>query len=160
MTTSVPVSVIKESTKTALTEAFDKVIGMYLDKGDSLWETLDGVTAEQASIPIAPGGNSIASQVAHMTYYFDIMAIYMRGKEPEEKNWDAAWQIIEVNEDDWNDLQRALRERQSQIFTLIDNAPEDLFADPDIVGGTYAIVAHTTFHLGQIRHALAAQSKE
>lgn len=157
MTTSVPVSVIKESTKLALTEAFDNVIGMFLDKGDSLWETLDGVTAEQASVPIAPGSNSIASQVAHMIYYFDVSAIYMRGEEPQEVDWATAWKIIDVTEDEWKDLQRELRERQSDLFALIDNAPDEVFASSDIVGGTYAVVAHTAFHLGQIKHALAAQ---
>lgn len=157
MTTSVPVSVIKESTKLVLTEAFDNVVGMFLDKGDSLWETLENVTAEQASVPIASGGNTIAAQIAHMIYYFDIMAMYMRGEEPENKDWGAAWKATTVDDAEWKELRLALGERQSEIFVLIDNTPEEIFVDADIVGGTYAIVAHTAFHLGQIRHALAAQ---
>lgn len=157
MTKTIPVSAIKESTKLALGEAFDTVVGMFLDKGDSLWETLEEVTAEQASIPIAPGGNSIASQVAHMNYYFGIMEQYMQGTEPKEKDWAAAWQTVSVNEDEWKALQGELSEHQTRIYALIDNTPDEIFADTDIVGGTYAIVAHTAFHLGQIRHALAAQ---
>lgn len=157
MTTSVPVSVIKESTKLALGEAFDTVVGMFLDKGDSLWETLEGVTAEQASVPIATDGNSIAGQVSHMIYYFDIMAMYMRGEEPKDKNWAKAWETIEVNNEEWTELQQQLRQRQSDLFTMIDNTPDQVFIDTDVVGGTYAIVAHTAFHLGQIRHALSVQ---
>lgn len=157
MTTTVPVSDIKTATKAVLSETFDSVVGMFLDKGDSLWETLENVTAEQASVPIVPGGNSIAGQVAHMTYYFDIMAMYMRNDPPEKADWAEAWKIVEVDEETWKDLKRALAERQAELNVLIDNAPEELFADPDIIGGTYAIVAHTAFHLGQIRHALAAQ---
>lgn len=162
MSTTIPVTVIKETTKTALSEAFDTVIGMYLDKGDSLWETLENVTAEQASIPIAPGSNSIASQLSHMTYYFDIMAMYLRGETPQDVDWDSAWQKGAVDEDEWKDIRRALAERQAELYTLIDNTPDESFTDPDVFGGTYAIVAHTAFHLGQIRHALAAQgvSKE
>lgn len=157
MTTSVPVSVIKSSTKTVLAEAFDSVVGMFLDRGDSLWETLEHVTAAQASVPIAPGGNTIAGQIDHMVYYFDIMAVYMRSETPENVDWSIAWNTTTVDDDQWLELKRRLGERQAELNTLIDNAPDELFTDPDIVGGTYAIVAHTAFHLGQIRHALAAQ---
>lgn len=157
MTITVPVAEIKSATKMALAEAFDTVVGMFLDQGDSLWESLDSVTAAQASVPIAPGGNTIAGQIEHMVYYFDVMAIYLRNETPEHKDWGAAWKTTMVDDDQWLELKRKLSERQSQLFTLIDNAPDELFADPDIVGGTYAIVAHTAFHLGQIRHALAAQ---
>lgn len=157
MTASVPVSAVKEATKAALSEAFDTVVGMFLDKGDSLWETLQDVTAQQASVPIAAGGNSIAGQVNHMIYYFDIMAMYMRGDEPTDKDWAAAWKTVEVNEDEWKELRRALGERQAELFVMIDNTPDQVFVDTDVLGGTYAIVAHTAFHLGQIKHALAAQ---
>ena len=159
MTATVPVSTVKESTKAALSEAFDTVIGMFLDKGDSIWETLENVTAEQASVPIAPGGNSIAGQLNHMNFYFDVMATYMRNDTPEKPDWAEAWKTVEVDEDQWQDLKRNLRKRQDELFTLIDAAPDEVFTDPDIVGGTYAIVAHTAFHLGQIRHALAAQGQ-
>lgn len=157
MTATINVADVKTATKAALAEAFDTVVGMFLDKGDSLWESLENVTAQQASVRIAEGGNSIAGQVAHMTYYFDIMAMYMRNDPPEKADWAAAWQTVEVDEETWKDLKRALGERQAELNVLIDNAPEELFTDPDILGGTYAIVAHTAFHLGQIRHALAAQ---
>lgn len=159
MTTTISVTEIKDATKLALTEAFDSVVGMFLDKGDSLGETLENVTAEQASVPIAPGSNSIAGQVNHMVFYFDVMAMHMRGDDPGKPNWDAAWQLVEVNEDEWKELKLALGERQAELFVLIDNTPDEMFADPDILGGSYAVVAHTAFHLGQIRHALAAQGR-
>ena len=39
----------------ALTETFESVNGVYLDKGTSLFETLAEISAEDASIPV--GGN-------------------------------------------------------------------------------------------------------
>ena len=159
MTATVPVSAVKDAVKLSLGEAFDNAIGMFLDKGDSLWPTLETVTAEQASIPIGPGGNSIAGQVNHMVFYFDVMAAYMRNDPPEKPDWGAAWKVIEVDDEQWQALKDALRKRQQELLTLIDAAPDNVFTDPDILGGTYAIVAHTAFHLGQIRHALAAQGK-
>lgn len=157
MTATVTVTQIKTSIKIALGETFDTAIGMYLDPGDPLWETLDGVTAEQASVPINPGGNSIASQVSHMTFYFDVMAEYMRGNNPETPDWAAAWRTIEVDENKWLELKRALAERQAELITMIDNTPDEIFTNPDFLTGSYGIVAHAAFHLGQIRHALAAQ---
>lgn len=158
MTTTIAVSQVKEATRAALAEAFSTVIGMYLDKGDTLWETLEGLTAEQASVPIYPGSNSIASQINHMIFYFDVMAQYMRNDPPKERpDWGLAWKVVEVDEDQWTELKRALSERETELFRLIETAPDEVFADPDVLGGTYAIVAHTAFHLGQIRHAKAAQ---
>lgn len=157
MNASVPVSAVKDAIKAALGESFDTAIGMYLDRGDSIWPTLENVTAEQASIPIAPGGNSIASQVNHMVFYFDVMAMYMRNENPERPDWSAAWKLVEVDDEQWQELKLALKERQGELITLINSAPDEIFTDPDILAGSYGIVAHTAFHLGQIRHALAAQ---
>lgn len=157
MVATAPVSAIKQGTKAALSEAFDEVIGMYLDKGDSLWETLKNVTAEQASVPIAPGGNSIASQIKHVAFYFDVMAVYMRNETPEKPDWAEAWKTVEVDDDQWQQLKTNLARSRDDITRLIDATPDELFTDPDIVGGSYAIVAHTAYHLGQINHALAAQ---
>lgn len=157
MTATVPVSDIKTAIKVMLHESFDEAKGMFLDQGDSLWPTLEHVTAAQASVPISPGGNSIAGQVNHMVFYFDVMAGYMRNDPPAHPDWSAAWKLVEVDEDQWKELKLALGQRQSEIITLIDATPDDVFTDNDILGGSYAIVAHTAFHLGQIRHALAAQ---
>ncbi len=158
MTATVPVSSVKAALRAALTETFDSVFGMYLDKGDTMWESLGGLTAEQASVPIYPGSNSIASQVNHMIFYFDVMAQYMRNDPPKEHpDWGLAWKLVEVDEEQWAELKRALAERQAELYMLIDNSPDEIFADPDVLGGTYGIVAHTAFHLGQIKHAKAAQ---
>lgn len=160
MTTTIDVRDIKDAIKRNLAEALDDAKGIYLDKGDSLWPTLENVSAAQASVPIAPDGNSIAGQVNHMIYYFDISATFMRGEEPVDVNWDAAWETVAVNEDEWKELRRALAERQVDILVLIDNTPDEVFSDPNVIAGSYGIVAHTAFHLGQIRHALAAQGVE
>ncbi|MCA9833629.1 MAG: DinB family protein [Thermomicrobiales bacterium] len=157
MTASVPVSEIRSAIKLALGEAFDTVIGMYLDKGETLRESLDDLTAEQASVPIHPGSNSIASQVNHMNFYFDVMKNYLVGQEPERPDWSLAWKVIEVDEDQWSDLKQGLRDRQTELYGLIDAVPDEVFADPNFLAGSYGIVAHTAFHLGQIRHARAAQ---
>lgn len=78
----------------------------------------------------------------------------MRGEKPET-DWETAWKIERVTDDEWLEMKRALAERKLELETMIDAAPGEIFADPDILGGTYGIVAHNAFHLGQIRHAAA-----
>lgn len=157
MTNTIDAGKIRDAVKLLMSETFDDANGIYLDKGDSLWATLENVTAGQASIPIAPGHNSIAGQVNHLIYYFDLATIFMTGDTPEDVDWAEAWKTVAVNEEEWSDLRHALRQKQKEVLRLIDTTPEEMFSDPNVLGGSYGVIAHSAFHLGQIRHALAAQ---
>lgn len=137
-----------------LDEAFDNVHGAFLDPGDSLFPTLAGVTPEQASQVVGgEGGNSIAGQVNHLTFYINLAMRYMRGENPGRQDWDATWKVVQVNEEEWTRLQQQLRESQEQLVAMIQQDPPAI--TEEIVGGAMAMVAHTAYHLGQIRHALA-----
>jgi hypothetical protein len=46
-----------------LEETFESVYGIYLDRGISLLETLAGITAEEASIPVGWKCAKIAAEV-------------------------------------------------------------------------------------------------
>ncbi len=135
-----------------LDEAFDDVKGAFLDPGDSLFPTLESVTAAQASRVVGSCGNSIAGQVAHMIFWYDVGLQYMRGENPGRQDWSISWQTVEVTEEEWADLQRQLRDRQQRLFDAIRQEPPSVGAE--FAGGAFATVAHTAFHLGQIRHAL------
>lgn len=137
-----------------LDEAFDNVHGAFLDKGDSLFPTLEGVTAEQASIPVCGDGNSIASQVNHLIFYFDVGFQYMKGENPGPQDWTTAWELVRVTDDEWDGLRQALRERHQTLLGIISETPDEAFTSEDTIGGAMATIAHTAFHLGQIRHAI------
>ena len=47
--------------------------GIYLDNGTSLFETLETVSAAEASIPVGGKCASLAAQVAHVTFYIEIL---------------------------------------------------------------------------------------
>ena len=49
----------------------DKHQGIYLDKGTSLFETLETVSAKEASIPVGGKCASLAAQVAHVIFYIE-----------------------------------------------------------------------------------------
>lgn len=141
---------------TVLDEAFDNVHGAFLDPGDSLFTTLESVSAGQASRTVGSCGNSIAGQVNHVIFYFDVAIQYMRGENPGRQDWSVAWRLVEVNEDEWTQLKRRLRERQEQLVGMIQQDPPSV--TEDFIGGAIAMVAHTAYHLGQIRHALCILS--
>ena len=157
VTVSVPVATVKTAIKTTLGEEFDTVIGMFLDPGDTLWDSLNDLTAEQASIPIHTGSNSIAGQVNHLNFYLDVMKLYLIGEEPDRPDWSIPWKVVEVDDEQWAELKQGLRHRQLELYALIDAAPDEIYANEDFLTGSYGIVAHLAFHLGQIRHARAAQ---
>jgi hypothetical protein len=137
-----------------LDEAFDNVHGAFLDKGDSLFPTLESVTAAQASIPVCSDGNSIASQVNHLIFYFDVGFRYMKGENPGPQDWTTSWELIRVTDEEWDGIRQALRERQQTLLQIINETPDHAFDNDDLIGGAMATIAHTAFHLGQIRHAL------
>lgn len=151
-TKTIPFETFRESLLFALDETFDNVKGMYLDPGDSLYRTLEGISAEQASRPVGTGCSSIAAQVNHLSFYIDLGCRYMQGENPGKQDWDATWAITEVNDDEWAAMKQQLRERHQTLLALINEDPKE--ADADFVGGAFGMVAHTAYHLGQIRHSL------
>jgi hypothetical protein len=152
---TIRVDTFKKELLSILDETFDNVYGAYLDPGDSFFTTLEGVTAEQASVPVIAQENSIASQVNHVIFYFDVGFEYMRGRNPGKQDWSKAWKLVSVTDDEWADLKNQLRERQQTLVQLINDTPDAAFSNEDMVGGAMATIAHTAFHLGQIRHALS-----
>lgn len=155
---AIPFDVFRNQLLSVLDEAFDNVHGSFLDPGDSLFPTLEDVSAGQASQVVGACGNSIAGQVNHVIFYINLAMQYMRGENPGRQDWDATWKIVDVGEDAWAALKQELRESQQKLIELIHLDPDEV--TEEIVGGSIAMVAHTAFHLGQIRHALCMVGTE
>ncbi|MBV9790763.1 MAG: DinB family protein [Chloroflexi bacterium] len=134
-------------------ETFEKVNGIYLDKGTSLFETLATVSAEEASRPIARECASIAAQVNHVRYYLEVLCAYTRGQPPASLDWPGSWQqVTTVSPAEWDAQRQQLYDTYQQTRALFENL-EDWNAE-DQVGGALAIVVHTAYHLGEIRQGL------
>ena len=71
-----------------LTETFEQVHGIFLDKGTSLFETLDGITAEQASRATSDHCATLAAQVNHVRFYIDVLEEYMLEARTEQADWE------------------------------------------------------------------------
>lgn len=153
MSDTVAGSVFREAFLEILDETFDNHHGWYLDRGDALFVTLGGVSAEEASKKVGPTCSTIAAQVAHLIYYIDLGLAVAAGNPPEKVDWSLAWQTSTVTEGEWQSLIDQLRDRQQQWVAVV-KATETL--DLHMINGAFAMTAHTAYHLGEIRQALCA----
>ncbi len=136
-----------------LDETFDNVHGFYLDKGTSLFETLATISAAEASIPVGGRCATLAAQVKHIAFYLDVLEKAVRTQQFEREDWGKIWRETRaVTPAEWDELKAALRESYNRIKTLIDDTPE--WSTEEQIGGAMAVVAHTAYHLGEIRQAL------
>src|SRR4051812_38386277 len=78
------------------TETFESVMGIYLDRKTSLFETLEMITAEEASKPISATCASIAAHVEHVRFYIEHLGAHMRGEDPGKADWGNIWSTIEA----------------------------------------------------------------
>lgn len=137
-----------------LTETFERVHGIFLDKGTSLFETLDGITAAQASHRTGDRCATLAAQVNHVRFYIDVLEGYMTQTISGEVDWDSSWQIDAVTEEEWAGLKTSLHDSYSRVRATMESF--DSWDNDHRVGGAVAIVVHTAHHLGEIRQMLCA----
>ena len=136
-----------------LTETFERVQGIYLDTGTSFFETLETISAEEASRPVSAKCASIAAQVEHVRFYLRVLLEGCLQKKTIGKiDWEESWQLKEVTADEWEALKQKLREAHQSVLTAMKGL--DVWEGEDDIGASLAILAHTTYHLGEIRQAL------
>ncbi len=141
-----------------LEETFEKVHGVYLDRGTSLLETLAGISAEEASIPVGGKCATIAAQVTHVCFYLDILDRYVKTGQNEKVDWGEIWRNVrEVTPEEWTALQQRLRETYIRIRETIQTY--DRWDTEDSLSGAMGIVVHTAYHLGEIRQATCTVKK-
>jgi hypothetical protein len=136
-----------------LDESFDNVHGFYLDKNTSLFETLASITADEASIPVGGKCATLAAQVKHIAFYLEVIDKSVRDPNYPEANWSEIWRTVShVTPNEWKSIQDELRTNYNSIINLIKFAPT--WQGEAEIGGAIAIIAHTAYHLGEIRQAL------
>ena len=141
-----------------LDETFDNVHGAYLDKNTSLFETLAGISAEQASTPISEKCATLAAQVKHVTFYLDVVENSVRNPGGPKADWDEIWRTTgAVTPEEWQSLQDELRASYDRIKAFIQSTPE--WQSEREIGGAIAVIAHSSYHPGEIRQALCILKK-
>ena len=157
MSSDISVDEFRSGLRFVLDEAFEKVEGVFLDPGDSLFETLATVSAAEASKPLGPGSGNIAAKVNHTRFYLDAATEANRTGEYKKLDWESSWRVGEVSEEEWRELIDRLRSSYGEIKAFVDTFEgwNDRY-----IGRAFGIVAHTAYHLGEIRQALQVVKPE
>ena len=126
--------------------------GIYLDKGTSLFETLETVSSEEASIPVGDKCASLAAQVAHVIFFIESFERFALQGDNSPRDWGYIWRTVEkVTSEEWESYKSKLKEAYQRMDKLFH---ENNLWDEDTIGGALSIVVHTAYHLGEIRQAL------
>ena len=136
----------------ALEECFTRHHGYMLDPDEYFFATLEGISAEEASVPVSSSSSTIAAQVNHTRFYIDAILDVVRTGEYKKLDWDGSWKIDAVDDAQWQALVAELRRAFAEITELASG-----FDDwtENTIGGAIGLVAHSMYHLGQIREGIA-----
>ena len=126
--------------------------GIYLDKGTSLFETLETVSAQEASVPVGGKCASLAAQVAHVIFYIESFERYALYNDTSPRDWGEIWRTVEkVTPEAWEEYKHKLKDAYKRMDILF---RENKMWNEDTIGGALSIVVHTAYRLGEIRQAL------
>jgi hypothetical protein len=135
-----------------LDEAFVQHHGIFLDKHTSLFETLETITAQEASIPVGGKCATLAAQVAHVNFYLEVIEAYVLNKDNGEVDWGDIWRRVgKVSEQEWQGYQAQLKQTYQRVLTMLQKCEN--WNDERPIGGAIAMAVHTAYHLGEIRQA-------
>lgn len=140
-----------------MTETFENTMGIYLDKNTALFQTLETISAEEASIRVGGKCATLAAQVAHVTYYLDVLERYVVHNDHSPADWGEVWRTVSsVTPQEWETSKARLRDAYQRMTELFQTNP---VWNETTMGGAMAIVAHSAYHLGEIRQALCTLKK-
>jgi hypothetical protein len=138
-----------------LEETFENVRGIYLDKNTSLLETLAGISAAEASIAVGGRCATLAAQVKHTAFDLDVVDKSVRDPNFPRADWGEVWRTVgAVTPDEWQAIQDELRANYQRIRVLVETAPA--WPSEHEIAGAIGLIAHTAYHLGEIRSALCS----
>ncbi len=142
-----------------LDETFENHHGIYLDRGTSLFTTLETVSAAEASIPVGGQCATLAAQVAHVTFYMEVIEAYIQKRDIGKVDWGEIWRRVnKVSSVEWAAYKDQLKQTYQRVWSLLKEV--DDWNDERPIGSALAIVVHTAYHLGEIRQALCTLKRQ
>jgi hypothetical protein len=142
-----------------LDETFVTHHGIFLDEGTSLFETLETITAAEASIPVGGKCATLAAQVAHVNFYLEVLEAYILEQDKGKVDWGDIWRRVnQVSPEEWKAYKGQLKETYQRISSMFQSWED--WNDERPIGGALAIAVHTAYHLGEIRQAMCIVKQE
>ncbi|HWP30672.1 MAG TPA: hypothetical protein VNK96_02960 [Fimbriimonadales bacterium] len=124
--------------------------GWVLDPGESFPETLNAISAEEASKRVKDC-NSIAAHVDHLRFALNRANRYARDEEPTE-SWEVSWQNQTIDEGNWEILKNDLRREYEEFGKFVEE--NDNWSNEALLTGTIAQLSHIYYHLASIRQLM------
>ena len=153
MVKQISIESVIQGFKAGFEETFEKVQGIYLDRGTSLFETLETITAEQASRPVSDRCATIAAHVAHTNFYLEVLEDIMHKKKRESVDWGEIWRTVSaVTPEAWEASKATLKTTYQRIMADIQD--NELWEDDHEISCVFGMIIHSAYHLGEIRQAL------
>ena len=158
MSTAIQSSEFTKSMLILMTEAFQSVTGHFLDPGTSLLETLAGINAAEASIPVGGRCATLAAQVTHVNFSLEVTERYLLTGQYQQYDWGEIWRTVHgVSPEEWAALQTRLRETYQHLYALIEGY--DQWEAENRVLEAIDMLVHAVYHLGEIRQATCTLKK-
>jgi hypothetical protein len=118
-----------------------------------LFETLANISADEASTLVGGKCATLAAQVKHTAFYLDVARNSMIDQHYPGADWGEIWRTVSrVTPQQWNDIRSELRLSYNRILDFINETT--IWSSEDNIATSIAIIAHTAYHLGEIRQAL------
>lgn len=141
---------------TTLDELFSQSNNNVLDKDQSFLETLAGITAEEASIPVSGQSGTLAAQVNHVQAFVGWLNRLVKTGDMTPLDWAGTWKVTSVTTDEWADLVARL---QAEYTALRAFAESNTQWDARFVLGAFQITSHIAYHLGEVRQGIGVIRK-
>ena len=141
--------IIRKQILELLEETFERSNGIYLDKNTSLFETIDNIPYDKVGKSFHGIPETIAGHVNHVIFFIVVLQEYITGKRTGKTDWNESWKIKEVSEEKWEEIKTTLKKEYEKLKIFVEEI--DQWKDEDYLGGSIAIIAHCSFHLGIIR---------
>src|SRR5262249_33828451 len=85
--------------------------------GVGMLTTIESISAEEASIPVGPESTTIAGHVNHVCASLAVSTALIK-KESASRDRTRSWNVTRVNDPEWKQLQRDLREQYERSLQL------------------------------------------
>jgi hypothetical protein len=88
-----------------------------------------------------------------VAFYLDVVYNSVHKSDYPQVDWNEIWNnVTAVNADEWQIIQTELRHSYANIQDLVKTTPT--WPSEREIGGAMGVIAHTAYHLGEIRQAL------
>jgi hypothetical protein len=123
----------------------------FVEGKEGLFDALDTVNADQASLRPGSKSTTIAAHAFHVLYALEGSNALHGAPEPEG-NWEDSWRQESVTGEEWSELKAAIHVEYASFMKWFRNHAE--WDDEAVRAGAIATLPHMAFHLGAIRQLI------